>query len=96
MHAVIRTFSGSGARELIDLFEQRKEEVGSLIRSVSGFQAYSFIRTRDGYVAVSVCQDKAGTDEILRVAQEWIQENASNLGASLPVDSEGPVLLHLS
>ncbi len=48
-----------GAKELFDLLEQRKAEIENLIRSVSGLQAYSLIRTDDGGVTVTVCQDKA-------------------------------------
>ncbi len=96
MHAVVRTYSGQGAKELFDLVKQRKAEVESLIRSVSGFHAYSLIRTDDGGVTVTVCQDKAGTDESLKLARDWIQQNASDLGTSLPVVSEGSVILQLS
>jgi hypothetical protein len=96
MHAVVRTYSGAGAKKLFDLLEQRKEEVESLIRSVPGFNAYTLIGTDDGGVTMTVCQDKAGTDESVRLAREWIQENASDLGASAPTVSEGSVLLQLS
>lgn len=96
MHAVVRSYSGSGAKELFDLLEKRKDEVENIIRSVAGFVGYSLIRTNDGGVTVTVCQDKAGTDESLRVAREWIQKNASDLGTSPPAVSEGPVVLHLS
>ncbi len=96
MHAVVRTYSGQGAKELFDLLERRKAEVESLIRSVSGFHAYSLIRTDDGGVTVTVCQDKTGTDESLQLARDWIQQNASDLGTSPPVVSEGSVLLQLS
>ncbi len=60
MHAVVRTYSGQGAKELFDQIEQRKTEVEDLIRSVSGFQAYTLLRTDDGGVTVTVCKDKAG------------------------------------
>ena len=96
MHAVVRSYSGSGAKELFDLLEQRLAEVESLIRAVQGFVAYSLIRTDDGGVTVTVCKDKAGTDQSLQVARDWIQQNASTLGASPPVVSEGPVILQLS
>ncbi len=96
MHAVVRTYSGQGAKELVDLIETRLAEVESLIRSVSGFQAYSLIRTDDGGVTVTVCQDKTGTDESVKIARDWIQQNASDLGASPPAVSEGSVLLQLS
>ena len=96
MHAVVRSYSGSGAKELFDLLEQRLAEVESLIRAVQGFVAYSLIRTHDGGVSVTVCQDKAGTDESLQAARDWIQQNASDLSTSPPAVSEGSVLLHLS
>lgn len=96
MHAVVRSYSGTGAKELFDLLEQRLAEVESLIRAVQGFVAYSLIRTNEGGITVTVCQDKAGTDESLRVARDWIQQNASDLKTSPPAVSEGPVLLHLS
>ena len=96
MHAVIRNYSGSGAKELFGLLETRKEEVESIIRGVSGFVAYTLIRTDNGGVTVTVCHDKAGTDESLQVARDWIQQNASDLSASPPVVSEGSVVLQLS
>ena len=95
MHAVVRSYSGAGAKELIDLLEQNRGEVESLIRAVSGYVAYSLIRIDDGGVSVTVCQDKAGTDESLRVAREWIQKNASDLGVGPPAVSEGSVILQL-
>ena len=47
MHAVIRTYSGHGAKELFDLLEKRKAEVDSLIRPIKGFVSYSLVRTGD-------------------------------------------------
>lgn len=96
MHAVVRIYSGSGAKELFGMLEERKGEVESLIRSVSGLVSYALIRTDDGGVTVTVCQDKAGTDESMQVARDWIQENASDLSTSPPTVSEGSALLSLS
>jgi len=95
MHAVIRNYSGAGASELFEMLEQRKPEVEAIIRGVSGFEAYLLIRTDGGGVTVTVCQDKAGTDESLQVARDWIQENAANLATNPPDVSEGEVVLHL-
>ena len=96
MHTVIRSYSGSGATALFDLLEERIEEVESLIRSVTGFVSYSAVRTADGGVTVTVCQDKVGTDESLQIAKDWIQENASNLNVSPPTVAEGANILQLS
>lgn len=94
MHAVIRNYSGTGAKELFDLLEERKTEVENVIRAVAGYVSYTLIRTADGGVTVTVCQDKAGTDESLQVAREWISEHASNLQAAPPAVSEGSVVVH--
>lgn len=95
MHAVVRSYSGKGAKELFDVLEKRKTDVESLIRSVKGFVSYSLIRTADGGVSVTVCNDKAGTDESLQKARDWIKDNASNIGGGAPTVSEGPIILQL-
>lgn len=96
MHAVVRNYTGSGAKELFDLLEERKAEVESVIRPVPGLVTYSMIRTDDGGVTVTVCRDQSGIDESIRIAREWIQENASDVSSSPPVISEGSVLVHIS
>ena len=82
IHAVVRSYSGAGAKELFDLLARRKEDVEALIRGVTGFVAYTLVQTPDGGISVTVCQDKAGTDESLQRAREWIQANASETGVS--------------
>lgn len=95
MHTVIRSYSGSGAAALFDLLEARKEEVESLIRAVTGFVSYSLVRTADGGVSVTVCQDKTGTDQSLQLAREWIQEHGSDLNVDPPAVTEGSNILQL-
>jgi heme-degrading monooxygenase HmoA len=96
MHAVVRNYSGPGAKELLDVLEQRKSEVEEVIRSVPGFQAYTLLRTDDGGVSVTVCEDKAGTEHSVQLARDWIAENASGVDANPPAVSEGSVILQLS
>ena len=95
MHAVIRTYTGKGAKELIDIVEKNKAEVERLIRSIKGFVSYSLVHTGSGGFTVSVYQDKAGTDESVRVARDWIAKNAGETGATAPTVSEGTVILQL-
>ncbi len=96
MYAVVRNYSGPGAGELFNLLNNRKSEVEEIIRGVKGFVGYALIQTKDGGVSVTICKDKAGTDESLKVAREWIQANASNLGTKPPSVTEGKVILHLN
>ncbi|HUB94355.1 MAG TPA: hypothetical protein VL993_00470 [Stellaceae bacterium] len=96
MHVVTRTYSGKGAKELMDVLEKNKGEVERLIRGIKGFVSYSMARTADGGFTVSVYQDKAGTDESVRVAREWVQKNASHTGAAAPVVLEGSSILQMN
>ena len=95
MHAVVRTYSGKGAKELFDVLEKRKSEIDSLMRPIKGFVSYTLARSGDGGFSVTICQDKAGTDTSIQAAREWIAKNAGNTGAGAPKVSEGPVLAHL-
>jgi hypothetical protein len=52
------------------------------------------VRTADGGLSVSVFQDKAGSDESVKVARDWIGKNASNTGVGAPTVSEGTVIIH--
>jgi hypothetical protein len=92
MYAVVRTYSGEGASELFDLLGQREEDVKSLISGVPGFVNYAAVRNGDGGVTVTVCEDKAGTDESSRRAAEWVRENVSAT-ANPPVVTEGSTVL---
>lgn len=95
MHAVVRTYSGQGASELFDLLGQREEDVQALISGVPGFVSYAAVRSDDGGVTVTVCEDQAGADESSRRAAEWVKEN---LGATAnpPAITQGDTILHFS
>ncbi|HUH60780.1 MAG TPA: hypothetical protein VL001_11990 [Candidimonas sp.] len=95
MQTVIRAYSGTGAKELFDLLEKRKDEVEKLLRSVKGFVGYTLVRGGDGGFSVTICQDKSGIDESVRKAREWIAQNAGDTGVAAPKVSEGEVLIHL-
>jgi hypothetical protein len=95
MYAVTRSYSGKGAKELIDVLEKNKADVENLIKSLKGFVSYSLVRTSSGGFSVSVFQDKTGAEESIKVARDWISKNASNTGAGAPTVEEGSVVLHV-
>ena len=95
MHAVVRTYTGKGAKELFDLLEKRKTDVEKLMRSVKGFVSYALVRTADGGFTVTIAQDKAGVDDSIQKARDWIKQNAASVGANPPAVSEGSVILQL-
>jgi hypothetical protein len=57
--------------------------------------SYTALRSSEGGVTVTVCQDKTGTDESSRRAAEWVQENISAT-ANPPVITEGSTVVHFS
>jgi len=95
MYAVVRSYSGQGASELFDQLEQRNDEVKELIGGVPGFLSYTALRSSEGGITVTVCQDKTGTDESSRRAAEWVQENISSM-ANAPAITEGATVVHFN
>ena len=95
MQAVVRTYSGKGAKELFDVLEKHTADVEKLMRPVKGFVSYTLARSGDGGFSVTVCQDKAGIDESVQRAKDWIAKNAGSTGAAAPKIAEGSVIAHL-
>jgi hypothetical protein len=75
MYAVVRSYTGEGAAALFEQLEQREADVRELIGGVPGFVSYVAVPGGDTGVTVTVCEDKAGTDESSRRAAEWVKEN---------------------
>ncbi|MGA7452493.1 MAG: hypothetical protein WBW73_14795 [Rhodoplanes sp.] len=94
VYAVVRTYSGAGAKDLFDLLERRKSEVEAVMRSVPGLVSYTLVRSGDGGTAVTVCEDKAGAEESTRVAREWIRQNMPDIDWP-PTIEEGSVVVQI-
>ena len=94
MQTVVRTYSGKGAKELFDVLEKHTGDVETLMRPIKGFVSYTLARNGDGGFSVTVCKDKAGIDESVAKARDWIAKNAANTGAAAPKVSEGTVVVH--
>jgi len=95
MKAVIRKYSGRGAKELMDALEKHAADLQPLMGSVRGLVSYTLVRSGDGGFAVTVCQDQAGLDESTQKAKDWIAKNAANTGVAAPEVSIGSVIAHL-
>jgi hypothetical protein len=77
------------------VLEQHKVDVEAALRKVPGLVNYTLLRSGDGGMSVTVCKDKVGTDESVKVASEWIKKNASNIKATPPIISEGSVIVDI-
>jgi hypothetical protein len=95
MEAVLRSYTGKGAKELFDLLEKNKKEVEDLMNGVKGLVSYTMARSANGGFTVTVCQDKAGVEESIRLARDWITNNAKDVGAASPQITEGTAVVAL-
>ena len=43
---------------------------------------------------MTVCEDKAGTEESVRVAKDWISKNAGSIIVDAPKVSVGSIIIH--
>jgi hypothetical protein len=65
------------------------------LENVPGFLAYYWIDAGEGVMAsLSVFEDKAGADESVKFAHQWIVDNAPNLFPVPPLVTEGSVVAH--
>ncbi|WP_223460670.1 MULTISPECIES: hypothetical protein [unclassified Pseudomonas] len=96
MYAVIRTYLGTGAKQLFERLEERKDDIEATLRTVPGLVSYTLLNTGDGGTAITVCTDKAGCDASLKVARDWIQKNTSSIRANPPIVTEGPVIVQIN
>jgi hypothetical protein len=96
MDVVVRTYSGKGSKELFSFLEKNKANIEKLMRSVKGFESYTLARSSDseGGLSMTVCQDKAGTEESVRLAKDWISKNAADISAAAPKVSAGSIIIH--
>jgi hypothetical protein len=93
MYVVVRSYSGQGAAELFDLLADREDDVRALLSGVPGFVSYVAFGSDGGGTTVTICQDKAGTDESSRRAAEWVKDNVTTT-VDPPAMTEGSTVLH--
>jgi hypothetical protein len=89
-YVVVRHYQDSG--ELIDELGKRSDEVQNVIRGISGFIAYSLVRTDSGGFSVSVYADRAGAEQSVQAAREYVQQNLADLAVA-PEVLQGEALI---
>ena len=91
MYAAVRRYEGitddAEAARLV------RESFMPLLEDLSGFVAYYWVDAGEGVMAsLSVFEDKAGADESVTIARQWVQENAASLIPNPPHVTEGVVV----
>ena len=95
MYAVVRTYKGPGAKQFFELLEKRREDLEAAHQHVPGLMSYTLVRSEEGGVAITICREKAGAHESLRIAKEWQEKNAPGVCTNPPELSEGAVIIHI-
>jgi hypothetical protein len=94
MHAVIRHyhFKPEDGQKIDQLV---KEGFVPLIKKAKGFVRYYWLDTGAGEGAsLSVFQDKAGADESIHLAADFVKKHLSEIMNQKPEVIEGPVKAH--
>ncbi|MEU9161893.1 hypothetical protein AB0D29_16680 [Streptomyces sp. NPDC048424] len=91
MYAAVRRYEGvtdpAEAGRLVD------EGFVPIMRQVTGFVAYYWVDAGDGVmVSTSVFQDRAGADESIERAADFVRENLASLLPNAPQVTAGEVV----
>jgi hypothetical protein len=92
-YVVVRHYKDSGT--LTDELARRSDEVEDVIRGVPGFIAYNFARSDSGGFSVSVYEDRAGAEQSIVAAREYLQKTLPGL-AGPPEVIQGEAVISFS
>ena len=87
-------YTGPDTARLREALRARADEVRANLIGVDGLVSYFIIDTGGGGGSVTLCGDRAGCEESLRVARTWLDEHVPGVSGQVVV-TEGPVDLHV-
>ena len=94
MFAVIRHYHFS-PKDGAEIDRRIRQEFVPIVKTAKGFVRYYWLDTGDGEGAsLSVFKDKAGADESVRLAADYVKEHLSKLLAQKPEIIEGAIKAH--
>jgi len=94
MFAVIRHYHFN-PQDGAEIDRRIREEFVPIVKNAKGFVRYYWLDTGDGEGAsVSVFKDKAGADESVQLAADYVKEHLSKLLTQKPEIIEGPIKAH--
>ena len=94
MFASIRKYNS--APTLTDELVKRQDEIKSVLTPVPGFHAYYLIKTGDGAISMTVCDNRAGAEESNRVESTWLKDKLPTFATRAPEITTGEVRFHLN
>jgi hypothetical protein len=94
MFASIRKYNG--APLMVDELLKKQDEIHAVLKPVKGFQSYYLLKTSDGAVSMTVCEDRLGVEESNRVAANWLKDKLPTFATRPPEITTGELLMQLS
>ena len=94
MFASIRKYIG--APLLSDELVKHQDELKIALRPIKGLHAYYVIKTTDGAVSFTLCEDKAGVDESNRLESSWLKDKLPTFSNRVPEIAIGEVRFQLN
>ena len=94
MFASIRKYNE--APTLVEELVKRQDDIMNVLRPIRGFHAYYLLKTSDGAVSMTVCEDRAGAEESNRVAATWLKDKLPTFATRAPEITSGEVQIHLN
>lgn len=94
MFASIRKYSG--APLLSDELVKHQAEIKTVLRPIRGLHAYYLVKTSDGVVSMTLCEDKAGAEESNRVEATWLKDKLPTFANRAPEVATGEVRILLN
>jgi hypothetical protein len=94
MFAVIRHYH-INPKDSAEIDRRIREDFVPIVKKANGFVRYYWLDTGKGEGAsVSVFRDKAGADESIQLAADYVQKHLSKLITQKPEIIEGPIKAH--
>jgi hypothetical protein len=95
MYAAVRRYEG--VTDAAEAGRQVDATFVPLISKLSGFVAYYWIDAGDGVmVSTGVFEDRAGAEESVKIAADWVRDNAASLFPNPPQVTAGNVVASAS
>lgn len=94
MYAAVRHYHFN-PKDSAEIDRRVREDFVPLVKKAKGFVRYYWLDTGKGEgVSLSVFHDKAGADESVRLAADYVKNHMSKFVIAKPEVIEGPVKAH--
>jgi hypothetical protein len=91
MYAVVRRYTA--ANDLTNAVNEKRASLEQAMRGLPGFVAYYLVNQGDAVATITVCEDRAGAEQSIQVAADWVKQNLPDSGLSAPEITQGDVLV---